>query len=163
MRSSVVTPLEDLNVNFLRSLPSEWDTHVVVWINKPDFDTMGLDDLYNNFKLFNSRLRKTAGERNDDYKLSISNILQVASSRRSNLVFPIFDDLEQLHDDDLEEMGLKWNMTLLSMRARKFYQRTGRKIIIDGSNTADYVQDRKILIKYPHGLPTLQITMREIL
>ncbi|GJZ40878.1 hypothetical protein Tco_0587764 [Tanacetum coccineum] len=41
----VVTPLEDLNVKFLRSLPSEWDTHVVVWMNKPDFDTMGLDDL----------------------------------------------------------------------------------------------------------------------
>ncbi|GKF48737.1 ribonuclease H-like domain-containing protein [Tanacetum coccineum] len=29
-------------------------------------------------------------------------------------------------------------MALLSMRARKFYQRTGKKIIIDGSNTAGY-------------------------
>ncbi|GJS51646.1 ribonuclease H-like domain-containing protein [Tanacetum coccineum] len=29
-------------------------------------------------------------------------------------------------------------MALLSMRARKFYQRTGRKIIIDGSSTAGY-------------------------
>ncbi|GJS53782.1 putative reverse transcriptase domain-containing protein [Tanacetum coccineum] len=45
----VVTPPEDLNVKFLRSLPSEWDTHVVVWMNKPDFDTIALDDLYNNF------------------------------------------------------------------------------------------------------------------
>ncbi|GJU34217.1 putative RNA-directed DNA polymerase [Tanacetum coccineum] len=35
-------------------------------------------------------------------------------------------------------MDLKWNMALLSMRARKFYQRTGRKIIIDGSSTAGY-------------------------
>ncbi|GJY08903.1 ribonuclease H-like domain-containing protein [Tanacetum coccineum] len=50
----------------------------------------------------------------------------------------VHDDLEQLHDDDLEEMDLKWNMALLSMRARKFYQRTGRKIIIDGSNTVGY-------------------------
>ncbi|GJZ25456.1 ribonuclease H-like domain-containing protein [Tanacetum coccineum] len=59
----VDTPVEDLNVKFLRSLPSEWDTRV---------------------------------------------------------------------------MDLKWNMALLSMRARKFYQRTGRKIIIDGSSTAGY-------------------------
>ncbi|GJS36541.1 hypothetical protein Tco_0534923 [Tanacetum coccineum] len=44
----VVTPLEDLNVKLLRSLPSKWDTHVVVWMNKPNFDTMGLDDMYNN-------------------------------------------------------------------------------------------------------------------
>ncbi|GKB41033.1 ribonuclease H-like domain-containing protein [Tanacetum coccineum] len=50
----------------------------------------------------------------------------------------VYEDLEQLHDDDLEEMDLKWNMALLSMRARKFYQRTGRKIIIDGSGTAGY-------------------------
>ncbi|GKA54740.1 retrovirus-related pol polyprotein from transposon TNT 1-94 [Tanacetum coccineum] len=50
----------------------------------------------------------------------------------------VHEDLEQLHDDDLEEMDLKWNMALLSMRARKFYQRTGRKIINDGSNTVGY-------------------------
>ncbi|GJX51056.1 ribonuclease H-like domain-containing protein, partial [Tanacetum coccineum] len=50
----------------------------------------------------------------------------------------VHEDLEQLHDDDLEEMDLKWNMALLSMRARKFYQRTRRKIIIDGSSTAGY-------------------------
>ncbi|GKC07975.1 ribonuclease H-like domain-containing protein [Tanacetum coccineum] len=50
----------------------------------------------------------------------------------------VHEDLEQIHDDDLEEMDLKWNMALLSMRARKFYQRTGRKIIIDGSSTAGY-------------------------
>ncbi|GJW97346.1 reverse transcriptase domain-containing protein [Tanacetum coccineum] len=48
----------------------------------------------------------------------------------------VHEDLEQLHYDDLEEMDLNWNMALLSMRARKFYQRTGRKIIIDGSSTA---------------------------
>ncbi|GKG53254.1 hypothetical protein Tco_0552522, partial [Tanacetum coccineum] len=29
-------------------------------------------------------------------------------------------------------------MALLSMRARKFYQRTGRKIIINGSSTVGY-------------------------
>ncbi|GKD73333.1 hypothetical protein Tco_1331615 [Tanacetum coccineum] len=43
-----------------------------------------------------------------------------------------------LFSDDLEEMDLKWNMALLSMRARKFYQRTGWKIIIDGNSTAGY-------------------------
>ncbi|GJX09881.1 ribonuclease H-like domain-containing protein [Tanacetum coccineum] len=55
----VDTPPEDLNVKFLRSLPSEWDTHVVVWMNKPDFETMGLDDLYKTIlKLLNKRLRE---------------------------------------------------------------------------------------------------------
>ncbi|GJW91175.1 putative ribonuclease H-like domain-containing protein [Tanacetum coccineum] len=173
----VVTPPEDLNVKFLRSLPSEWDTHVVVWMNKPDFDTMGLDDLYNNFKIVEQKVKKSAGASNDDKNLAFVTTSGASSTNNINTVNPevstattkvntasteictasfsdatvyaflstqpkgsqlVHEDLEQLHDDDLEEMDLKWNMTLLSMRARKFYQRTGRKIIIDGSNTAGY-------------------------
>ncbi|GKA80769.1 hypothetical protein Tco_0787461, partial [Tanacetum coccineum] len=47
-------------------------------------------------------------------------------------------DLEQIHEDDLEEMDLKWQLALLSMRTRKFFQKTGRKITINGSDTAGY-------------------------
>ncbi|GJU75357.1 hypothetical protein Tco_1272427 [Tanacetum coccineum] len=42
---------EDLNLKFLRSFPTEWNTYVVVWRNKPDLETMSIDDLYNNFKI----------------------------------------------------------------------------------------------------------------
>ncbi|GJX11670.1 hypothetical protein Tco_0201529 [Tanacetum coccineum] len=87
---------EDLNLKFLRSLPSEWNTHVVVWKNKPDLDTMSFDDLYNNFKI-----------------------------------------VEQ-EEDDIEEIDLKWQLALLSMRMRRFFQKTSRKITINGSNTAGY-------------------------
>ncbi|GJY57251.1 uncharacterized mitochondrial protein-like protein [Tanacetum coccineum] len=48
------------------------------------------------------------------------------------------EDLEQIHEDDLEEMDLKWQLALLSMRARRYYQRTGKKITINGSGTAGY-------------------------
>ncbi|GJS84641.1 putative ribonuclease H-like domain-containing protein [Tanacetum coccineum] len=146
----VVTPPEDLNVKFLRSLPAEWDTHVVVWMNKPDFDTMGLDDLYNNFKIVEQKVKKSVGTNNDDKNLAFLTTSGPSSTNTINTVNPgvstgttkvntasteiIHEDLEKLHDDDLEEMDLKWNMALLSMRVRKFYQRTGRKIIIDGSN-----------------------------
>nr|GEW56070.1 ribonuclease H-like domain-containing protein [Tanacetum cinerariifolium] len=40
----------------LLSLPSELNTHVVVWRNKPDIDTMSIDDLYNNFKITKQEL-----------------------------------------------------------------------------------------------------------
>ncbi|GJT37293.1 putative ribonuclease H-like domain-containing protein, partial [Tanacetum coccineum] len=51
---------EDLNLKFLRSLPSEWNTHVVVWRNKPDLDTISFDDLYNNFKIVEQEVKGTA-------------------------------------------------------------------------------------------------------
>ncbi|GJU37628.1 hypothetical protein Tco_1185982 [Tanacetum coccineum] len=50
---------EDLNLKFLRSLPSEWNTHVVVWRNKPDLETMSFDDLYNNFKIVEQEVNRT--------------------------------------------------------------------------------------------------------
>ncbi|GJT92211.1 ribonuclease H-like domain-containing protein [Tanacetum coccineum] len=173
----VDTSPEDLNVKFLRSLPSEWDTHVVVWMNKPDFETMGLDDLYNNFKIVEQKVKRTVAVNNDDKNLAFltttspsstnsintantgvstgNSKVNTASAETSTASFSdatayaflssqpqgsqlVHEDLEQIHDDDLEEMDLKWNMALLSMRARKFYQRTGRKIVIDGSSTAGY-------------------------
>nr|GEX48466.1 hypothetical protein [Tanacetum cinerariifolium] len=41
---------EDVNQKLLRSLSPEWNTHVVVWRNKVNLDTMRMDDLYNNLK-----------------------------------------------------------------------------------------------------------------
>nr|GEY11484.1 ribonuclease H-like domain-containing protein [Tanacetum cinerariifolium] len=45
-------------------------------------------------------------------------------------------DLEQIHPDDLEEMDLKWQMDVLTMRARRFLKNTGRKLNLTGN---DYV------------------------
>ncbi|GJY09882.1 hypothetical protein Tco_0378067 [Tanacetum coccineum] len=44
--------LGDVNQKFLRSLSSEWNTHTIVWRNKPDINTLSLDDLYNNLKIY---------------------------------------------------------------------------------------------------------------
>nr|GFC18511.1 hypothetical protein [Tanacetum cinerariifolium] len=38
------------------------------------------------------------------------------------------DDLKQIDVDDLKEMDLKWQMTMLTMRARRFLQRIGRNL-----------------------------------
>ncbi|GKG27122.1 ribonuclease H-like domain-containing protein, partial [Tanacetum coccineum] len=45
----------------------------------------------------------------------------------------------EIHEDDIEEMDLKWHLlALLSMRTRRFFQKTGRKITINGSDIARY-------------------------
>nr|GEU79699.1 ribonuclease H-like domain-containing protein [Tanacetum cinerariifolium] len=49
-----------------------------------------------------------------------------------------FNDLEQIHKDDLEEMDLKWQLALLSMSAKRFFQKTGKKITINGNDIAGY-------------------------
>ncbi|GJY50005.1 hypothetical protein Tco_0439961 [Tanacetum coccineum] len=45
-------------------------------------------------------------------------------------------DLEQLHPDDLEEMDLQWEMAMLTIRARRFIKRIGRKLDINGQRVS---------------------------
>ncbi|GKB91703.1 ribonuclease H-like domain-containing protein [Tanacetum coccineum] len=42
------------------------------------------------------------------------------------------EDLEQIDPDDLEEMDLQWEMAMLTIRARRFIQKTGRKLDVNG-------------------------------
>nr|GEX39321.1 retrovirus-related Pol polyprotein from transposon TNT 1-94 [Tanacetum cinerariifolium] len=51
---------EDINQKFLRSLSPEWNTHTIVWRNKPEIDTLSLDDLYNNLKIYETKVKRTS-------------------------------------------------------------------------------------------------------
>ncbi|GJT42613.1 putative ribonuclease H-like domain-containing protein [Tanacetum coccineum] len=141
---------ERSNVNF-KSLLIEWDTYVKVkksaGASNDDknlaFVTTSGASSTNNINTVNPEVStattkvNTASTEICTASFSDATVYAFLSTQPKGSQL-VHEDLEQLHDDDLEEMDLKWNMALLSMRARKFYQRTGRKIIIDGSNTAGY-------------------------
>nr|GEW94965.1 hypothetical protein [Tanacetum cinerariifolium] len=47
-------------------------------------------------------------------------------------------DLEQDDQDDLEEMGLKWQVAMLSMMMKRFYKKTRRKLKFNGKEPAGF-------------------------
>nr|GEW49738.1 putative ribonuclease H-like domain-containing protein [Tanacetum cinerariifolium] len=49
-----------------------------------------------------------------------------------------FKDFNQIDEDDIEEMDIKWNMALLSMRPDRYWKRTGKKITIQGTDVAGF-------------------------
>nr|GEY59666.1 hypothetical protein [Tanacetum cinerariifolium] len=49
-----------------------------------------------------------------------------------------FKDITQIDEDDIEEIDIKWNMVLLSMRADRFWKKTGKKISIQGTDVARF-------------------------
>nr|GEV17208.1 copia protein [Tanacetum cinerariifolium] len=137
----------DLNMKFFRSLHAESNTHVVVWRNKADLDTMSIDDLYNNFQIVEQDVKRivvsssSSGSPNIAFLSSpgSTNEVDTASIQVSAANTPVSTvNLEQIHEDDLEEIDLKWQLALLSMRARRYFQRIGKKITINGSDTAGY-------------------------
>ncbi|GJZ63566.1 hypothetical protein Tco_0619987 [Tanacetum coccineum] len=132
----VIIAQEDLNSKILSSLPPEWNTHVVVWMNKPEVETMSIDDLYNNFKIVEQKVNKSVSTSSGAQNLAFMTAPSTSSTNDANT------DLEQIHEDDLEAMDLKWQLSLLSVRAKKYYQRTGKKIFINANDTAGYDKSR---------------------
>nr|GEX10365.1 hypothetical protein [Tanacetum cinerariifolium] len=58
------------------------------------------------------------------------------------------DNLKQIDADDLEEMDLKWQMAMLTMRARRFLQRTGCRSLKDSRrNGAAEPHRRNVIVE----------------
>ncbi|GJY26925.1 hypothetical protein Tco_0401651 [Tanacetum coccineum] len=185
----VVITQEDLNLRFQRSLPPEWNTHVVVWMNKADIETISIDDLYNNFKIVEQDVKKSVGASSASQNLafvtasstSSTNDVNTANhayevktvSPNINTAYPqvstanfsdntmyafmvenhngynlLQQDLEQIHEDDLEAMDLKWHLSLLSMRAKMYFQRTGKKIFINANDTVGAPKNKEGQFRY---------------
>ncbi|GJZ53999.1 ribonuclease H-like domain-containing protein, partial [Tanacetum coccineum] len=117
---------EDMNLKLLRSLPSEWKTHSLIWRNKVEIETISLDDLYNNLKIYEQEIT--------DNLCNAVICAFLASQPNSPQLSQ--EDLEQLHPDDLEEMDLQWEMAMLTIRARRFIKRTGKKLNINGQRVS---------------------------
>ncbi|GKC60249.1 hypothetical protein Tco_1087847 [Tanacetum coccineum] len=56
------------------------------------------------------------------------------------------EDLQQINPDDLEEMDLRWQMDMLTMRARRFLKNTRRKLTMNGSRFDNQSIERDRLI-----------------
>ncbi|GKB94655.1 ribonuclease H-like domain-containing protein [Tanacetum coccineum] len=50
----------------------------------------------------------------------------------------LHEDLQQIHPDYMEEMDLRLQMAMLTMRARRFLNNTGRKLTINGNETIGF-------------------------
>ncbi|GJV52720.1 ribonuclease H-like domain-containing protein [Tanacetum coccineum] len=77
----------------------------------------------------NLMLRKNTNNTNSTHKADDSSHEFIKPQLSSNF---LQEDLEQLHPDDLEEMDLQWEMAMLTIRARRFIKRTGKKLNING-------------------------------
>nr|GEU30553.1 hypothetical protein [Tanacetum cinerariifolium] len=167
---------EDLNLNLLRSLPSEWKTHTLIWRNKPDLKTLSMDDLYNNLKIYEEEVMRSSrttqniqniafvysnntdktnkavntahGVSTASSKTNASNLPNVDSLSNA-VIYSFFasesnspqldnKEIKQIDLDDLEEMDLKWHMAMLTMRAKRFLQKTGRNLGVKGTETTGF-------------------------
>ncbi|GKD01898.1 ribonuclease H-like domain-containing protein, partial [Tanacetum coccineum] len=146
---------EDVNQRLLRSLSPEWNTHAVVWRNKSDLDAIGMDDLYNNLKVYEPEVKgmssSSSSTQNMDFVSSSNNNtsstneavntahgVSTASTQVNAANFTNIDNLSDAVIYDMEEMDLRWQMAMLTMRTKRFLKNTGRKLTVNDNKTIGF-------------------------
>nr|GEZ20001.1 hypothetical protein [Tanacetum cinerariifolium] len=121
---------EDANLKLLTSLPSTWNNIALIIRNKSDLDTLSIDDLYNNLKVYESEIKiqsssisnsqnvafvfldnssSTNEIVNTAYSVSTASTKDQASiaSYVNDVMFSFFSNqsnASQLHNEDLEQI-----------------------------------------------------------
>ncbi|GJZ62528.1 ribonuclease H-like domain-containing protein [Tanacetum coccineum] len=121
---------EDANLKLLRSLPLAWNNIALIMRNKSDLDTMSMDDLYNNLKVYEAEIKSQSSSSsnsqnvvfvsleytsstneavNTAYEVSIANSQGQASSSSyaDDVMFSFFisqSNSQQLDNEDLEQI-----------------------------------------------------------
>nr|GEX23253.1 hypothetical protein [Tanacetum cinerariifolium] len=167
---------KDINLKFLRSLPTEWRTHTLIWRNKTYLEEQSLDDLFNSLKIYEAEVKSSSSARTSTQNIAFVSsqntestnepVSVVASVSVASEKIPVFtlpnvdtlsnaviysffasqsnslqlenDELKQIDADDLEEMDLKWQMSMLTVRARRFLQMKGRNLRENGPTSMGF-------------------------
>ncbi|GJT05158.1 plasma membrane ATPase, partial [Tanacetum coccineum] len=136
-----VIPQEDINQKFLRSLSQEWTMHTIVWRNKPEIETLSLDDLFNNLKAYESEHSSAA-----DSLTTVENLRMLKSKKKNTKIPQPSGSIDNVPDENVpttsndpllsgeDRLQLTELMDLCTnLQKKRMQSRTGRKIAdIDG-------------------------------
>nr|GEU90209.1 hypothetical protein [Tanacetum cinerariifolium] len=135
------TLMEDIKKRFgldqihdrLQKLVSQLEIHGV---------SLSQEDVNLNLKIYESHnLAFVSSTSTDSTNDSVSAVVNV-SAIGTKLPQLDNEDLKQIDGDDLEEMDLKWKMAMLTMRARRFRQKTGRNLGANGPTSMGFDMEK---------------------
>ncbi|GKA52370.1 ribonuclease H-like domain-containing protein [Tanacetum coccineum] len=128
---------EYANQKFLRSLPFAWSQVSLIMRTKPGVDSLSFDDMHNNLSVFESDVKgPTASSSSTQNVAFVSE--NTSSTNEVSTAYGVSTSSEHLDEFDLEEMDLKWKVAMISMRMKKFYKKTGRRLQFDANEPVGF-------------------------
>nr|GEV27268.1 proline-rich receptor-like protein kinase PERK9 [Tanacetum cinerariifolium] len=131
---------EDINQKLLRSLSPEWNTHAVVWRNKADLDTISMDDLYNNLKVYEPEVKGMSSSNSSTQNMDFVSSSNSNTNRAVNTAHGVSTASTQVNTvistniDSLSDAIIyAFLMAMLTMRAIRFLKKTGRNLSVNGN------------------------------
>nr|GEU71338.1 putative ribonuclease H-like domain-containing protein [Tanacetum cinerariifolium] len=123
------------------------ETHTLIWRNKIDLEDQSFDDLFKNLKIYEVKVKSLSStssnkqniafvsfQTTDSTNESVSAVTRV-SATSSKVLVSALPNVDNLSD---AEMDLKWQIAMLTMRARRFLQRTERNLRANGTTSIGF-------------------------
>ncbi|GKC69155.1 hypothetical protein Tco_1115038, partial [Tanacetum coccineum] len=89
--ASSTESLDSIFNRLQKILAPEWNTHVVVLMNKAEIETMSIDDLYNNFKIVEQSVNKSVGASSGAQNLAFMTAPSTSSTNDVNTAKPAYE------------------------------------------------------------------------
>ncbi|GJY89374.1 putative ribonuclease H-like domain-containing protein [Tanacetum coccineum] len=156
--SSLKANNDDINLKFLRALPSSWSQVALTLKTRGGLESMSFDDLYNKLRSLELDVRighsyavKVCSLPHSFWHslelLCVSAFFVAENEQDQDMIYEDFDQVDQL---EMEEMDLKWQMAMLSLRINRFEKKAGRKMNYNNQQPARF--DRRKVYGMMAGL-----------
>ncbi|GKC10022.1 ribonuclease H-like domain-containing protein [Tanacetum coccineum] len=156
---------EDANHKFLKALPSAWSNIALIMRNNKNLDTLDLYDLYNYLKVYEVEIKGSSGSSSNSQNIAFLSSKNASSSNEAlntandastttgynfqgqsssssyadEVMFSFFanqSNSPQLDSEDLEQIDTDdMGVAMLTMRVKRFYNKTGRKLSFNNKDT----------------------------
>ncbi|GKF22416.1 hypothetical protein Tco_0074738 [Tanacetum coccineum] len=103
-----------------------------------------MDDLYNNLKVYESEIKVQSSSSSNSQNVAFVSLENTSSTNEAvNTTHDVSTASSQgqassstyIDTDDLEEMDLKWQVAMLTMRVKRFLKKTQRNMNFNGKET----------------------------
>ncbi|GJT92880.1 hypothetical protein Tco_1081725 [Tanacetum coccineum] len=152
---------EDINQKFLRSLPPLWSQIALIMRNKPDIDQTDIDDLYNNLRVYEDEMKRSSSSTSNSQNLAFLSSENTSSTNEvsadevvcsffaQQTTSPLLDneDLQQIDQDDLEELDIRWQVAMLTVRVQRFIKKTGRNLDFKGKQPVTFDKSQFLMLQ----------------
>nr|GEY27077.1 hypothetical protein [Tanacetum cinerariifolium] len=127
---------EDANIKLLKSLPPTGNNIALIMRNKPGIETLSMDDLYNNLKVYETEIKGQSSSSSNSH-----NVAFVSSKNTSSInetVNAAHDILAAGSKEQPSASSYADDVAMITMRVKKFMKKTRRNLNFNGKDPVGF-------------------------
>nr|GEW72470.1 hypothetical protein [Tanacetum cinerariifolium] len=123
-------------MKLLRSLSLAWNNIALIMRNKPDIETLSMDDLYNNLKVYEAEIKGQSSSSSNSHNV---NFVSSENTRSINETVNVAHDILAVGSKEQPSASsYADDVAMITIRVKKFIKKTGRNLNFNGKEPVGF-------------------------